>query len=103
MNFYLQVGVGRFCVNISTTTHKGLNLLFAGILKNLPVPNISTNVPLGTNSMNHTISVFLHLQNLTSMIIVSLSLLIEQVPLFPRLFFIGLTLTIFTSLKIDLI
>jgi hypothetical protein len=32
-------------VNTSTTTHKGLDLLFADIPENLPVPNISTDVP----------------------------------------------------------
>jgi hypothetical protein len=46
--------------------------------------------------MNHTMNVFLHLQNLTSMIMVSLS--IVQVPM--GLFFIGHTLTTSTSPKI---
>ena len=32
-------------MNTSTTTHKGLDLLFADIPENLPVPNISTDVP----------------------------------------------------------
>ena len=45
MKFELQVGAGRSRVNISTTTHKGLDLLFADIPENLPVPNISTDVP----------------------------------------------------------
>jgi hypothetical protein len=41
----LQVGAGRSRVNTSTTIHKGLDLLFADIPENLPVPNISTDVP----------------------------------------------------------
>jgi hypothetical protein len=32
-------------VNTSPTNHKGLDLFFADILENLPVPNISTDVP----------------------------------------------------------
>jgi hypothetical protein len=44
MKFQLQVGAGRSRVNTSTTTHKGLDLLFADIPENLPVPNISTDV-----------------------------------------------------------
>jgi hypothetical protein len=44
MKFQLQVGAGRSRVNTSTTTHKGLDLLFADIRENLPVPNISTDV-----------------------------------------------------------
>jgi hypothetical protein len=46
---------------------------------------------LGTSSMNHTMSVFLQLQNLTSMIMVSLSLPIVLVPMFLGLFLIGHT------------
>ena len=49
--------------------------------------------------MNHTMSVFLHLQSLNSMIMVSLSLPIVQVPLFLWLFLIGHTLTTSTSPK----
>ena len=45
MNFYLQAGEGRSRVNTSSTFHKGLDLLFADIPENLPVPNISTDVP----------------------------------------------------------
>jgi hypothetical protein len=45
MKFHLQVGAGRSRVNTSSTTHKGLDLLFADIPENLPVPNISTDVP----------------------------------------------------------
>ena len=45
MKFCLQVGASRSRVNTSTTTHNGLDLLFADILENLPVPNISTDVP----------------------------------------------------------
>jgi hypothetical protein len=45
MKFLLQVGAGRSRVNTSTTSHKGLDLLFADIPENLPVPNISTDVP----------------------------------------------------------
>jgi hypothetical protein len=41
----LQVGAGRSRVNTSSTTHKGLDLLFADIPENLPVPNVSTDVP----------------------------------------------------------
>ena len=86
-------------MNTSTTTHKGLDLLFTDIIENLPVPMFL----LGTNSMNHPMSIFLFLQNLTSMIMVSLSLPIVQEPLYLGLFFIGHTLTIFTSLKIDIV
>ena len=32
-------------MNTSTTTHKGLDLLFVDIPENLPVPNIFTDVP----------------------------------------------------------
>ena len=32
-------------MNTSSTAHKGLDLLFTDIFKNLPVPNISTDVP----------------------------------------------------------
>ena len=45
MNFSLQVGQGRSRVNTSSTIHKGIDLLFADIPENLPVPNISTDVP----------------------------------------------------------
>ena len=45
MNFSLQAGEGRSRVNTSSTHHKGLDLLFADIPENLPVPNISTDVP----------------------------------------------------------
>ena len=45
MNFLLQCGEGRFRVTTSSTVHKGLDLLFADIPENLPVSNISTNVP----------------------------------------------------------
>ena len=45
MKFCLQVGASRSRVNTSTTIHKGLDLLFADIPENLPVPNISTDVP----------------------------------------------------------
>ena len=41
----MQVGACRSRVNTSTTIHKGLDLLFADIPENLPVPNISTDVP----------------------------------------------------------
>src|ERR1700737_5558570 len=42
----LIAGWGRsFHVNTSTTTHKGLDLLFADIPESLPVPNISSYVP----------------------------------------------------------
>jgi hypothetical protein len=44
MKFHLQVGAYRSRVNTSNTTHKGIDLLFADIPENLPVPNISTNV-----------------------------------------------------------
>jgi hypothetical protein len=45
MKFQLQVGAGRSRVNTSSSTHNGLDLLFADIPENLPVPNISTDVP----------------------------------------------------------
>jgi hypothetical protein len=45
MKFHLQVGAGRFRVNTSSSTHNGLDLLFADVPENLPVPNISTDVP----------------------------------------------------------
>ena len=45
MNFSLQAGEGRSRVNTSSTHHKGLDLLFADIPENLPVPNVSTDVP----------------------------------------------------------
>ena len=32
-------------MNTSSTTHKGLDLIFADVPENLPVPNISTDVP----------------------------------------------------------
>jgi hypothetical protein len=44
MKFHLQVGVDRSPVNTSNRTHKGIDLLFADIPENLPVPNISTDV-----------------------------------------------------------
>jgi hypothetical protein len=45
MKFHLQVGAGRSRVNTSSSTHNGLDLLFADVPENLPVPNISTDVP----------------------------------------------------------
>ena len=57
---------------------------------------------LGTNFMNLTMSVFFYLQNLTSMIMVSLSLPVVRMPLFLGLFLIGHTLTTSTWLKIGL-
>ena len=43
--FSLQVGQGRSRVNTSSPAHNGIDLLFADIPENLPVPNISTDVP----------------------------------------------------------
>jgi hypothetical protein len=45
MKFHLQVGAGRSRVNTSSSTHNGLDLIFADVPENLPVPNISTDVP----------------------------------------------------------
>ena len=45
MKLHSQVGAGRSRVNTSNSAHKGLDLLFADIPENLPVPNISTDVP----------------------------------------------------------
>ena len=45
MNFSLQAGAGRSRVNTSSTIHNGLDLIFADIIENLPVPNIFTEVP----------------------------------------------------------
>ena len=42
LNFLLRAGADRSCVNISSNIHNGLDLIFADILENLPVPNIST-------------------------------------------------------------
>ena len=44
-NFHCRLGQVVSCVNTSSTIHKGLDLLFADIPKNLLVPNISTDVP----------------------------------------------------------
>jgi len=45
ISFFWQVGAGRTRVNNHSDVHKGLDLLFADIPENLPVPNISTDVP----------------------------------------------------------
>jgi hypothetical protein len=45
MKLHLQVGAGRSRVNTSSSTHNGLDLLFADVPENLPVPNISIDVP----------------------------------------------------------
>jgi hypothetical protein len=92
MKFHLQIGASRSRVNTSSSTHKGLDLLFADIPENLPV--------LGTSSMIHTMSVYLHSRNLTSMIMVSLSLHIMRVRVFLGVFSIGHTLMTSTSRKI---
>ena len=79
MNLSLQAGTGRSHVNTSSTIHKGLNLLFANIPKNLPVSNISTDVPVWnklhasyyeclyafakSNLYDHGVFVFAHCEN----------------------------------------
>ena len=45
INFSLQTGACRSHVNTSSNIHNGLDLIFADIPENLPVPNISTKVP----------------------------------------------------------
>ena len=40
----MRVGAGHSRVNISSTNHKGLDLLFVDNPENLPVPNISNDV-----------------------------------------------------------
>ena len=88
-------------MNTSSTIHRGLDLLFADISENLPVPNISTDVPDWNKLHESYYECLLHLQNLTSMITVFLSLSIVRVPVFLRLFFIGHTLMNSTSPKIS--
>jgi hypothetical protein len=90
-------------VDTSSTTHKGIDLFFVDIPENLPVPNISTDVLAWNKLYDSYYKYFLHLQNLTSMIMVSLSLSIVRVPVFLVLFSIGHTLTTSTSPKIGLV
>ena len=88
MNFSLQVGQGRSHVNTSSTIYKGIDLLFADIFR---CPTSPPMFLIGTSSMILTLSVFLHLQKLTSMIMMSLCLPIMWVQVFLGLFSIGHT------------
>ena len=82
----MQFRAGCSRVHTLSTTLKGLDLLFANILENLPVPNISNDVSAWNKLYESYYECLLHLGNLTSIIMVSMFLPILHVPLFLGLF-----------------
>ena len=79
---------------------QGPRFAFRGYSQELSGPNISTNVFAWNKLHESYYECLLHLQNLTSMIVVYLSLPIVRVRVFLGLFLIGHTLTTSTSPKI---
>ena len=90
-------------MNTLITTHKGFDLLFVNIPKNLPMPIIFTDVPIWNKLHESYYECLFAFTKSNFYDHDVMSLPIVRVPMFPEVFLIGHTLTTFISPKIGLV